>query len=261
MIEISRINVVNNLSLDYLLIQIICKPTSEDLTDYVFDIYRNTSLDGEYELIASDIDSFQYADRDVNLYKQSIKYYYKVKVKNIKTLEEEFSTEIGELSNHIPDNIANSVAIQYDIYLDRVVSNPKVYLLSRKRFGQKCAFCYDEIRMQAKNDNCPHCYTTGYMGGYHKPIKIPICYMSNKEGLQQLLDISNVGEVSNPIQAWVKNYPIVQPGDIIVDDYNRRFEVINWQPTTKNNFILRQVLTLQKLPHSNIIYKFPIREE
>ncbi len=258
MITIKSINVINNLSLDYLIVKFTCDDTTENLADYVFDIYRSQSPEGPFEIVAQDLSSFEYIDNTVNLYKTSVKYYYKVKVKNIVTLEEQFSDIIGQLLSHNPDNIANTVIHEYNVYLDNVVDNPEYIVLIKKRFGQKCNVCWDDVRMQPRTTDCLSCYGTGYTGGYLDPIRIKGSNISGEAGMQISVDTSDVGESKQPIQIWIKNYPIVQPGDIIIDNMNRRYEINQWKPTVKNGYILRQILTMYELPPSNVAYKIPI---
>jgi len=75
MVQIKKINIINTLSLDFLLIQFEIEDTEEDLNNYEFDIYRSNSPEGDFELISSNVESFEYKDYTVNLYKKSISYY------------------------------------------------------------------------------------------------------------------------------------------------------------------------------------------
>jgi hypothetical protein len=258
MITIKQINVINALSLDYLLVQFRVEDTVEDLSNYKFDILRSTSPSSGYEVIVSDLDKFEYIDTGVNLYKPSIRYYYKIKVKDLKEGREQLSDIFGEMRSCSPDNYAMAIITNYDIFLKNVAGNPPIKILIKKKFGQHCTNCWDDIRMQPRIDNCNVCFGTGYTGGYFDPIEVNYSSMTGEAGMEQILDLSDDGEGEQPIQIWILNYPIVSPGDIIVDRYNRRYNIQAVKPTSKNQYILRQVLTIYRLPASHIVYKFPV---
>ena len=77
-----------------------------------------------------------------------MRYYYKIEVENTATQQKQMSKIYGSLRYHIPDKISSTIAYQYEKYLE-VVGNEPVLLLLRKRFGQKCQLCWDDVRMQS----------------------------------------------------------------------------------------------------------------
>ena len=257
MIDVTKIEVLNMFNTETLLIRFAIEDTMEDINNYKFDVLRSNSPLTDYDIIEEDIKNFEYIDSNVNLYRSSLLYFYKIRTTNINSGEVATTDFYGQFTYREPDNIALTVMHQYDTYLDNVINNPSVHILQRKKFGTRCG-CWDDIRMQRKKEFCEECYNTGYTGGYYSPVAVKINYLSTEAGMQQLIQQTDNGEQSNPIQAWIKNLPIVSIGDIIIDNINRRYEVINWQPTTKNGYLLRQVLTLSKLPASNIAYKIPL---
>jgi len=44
------------------------------------------------------------------------------------------------------------------------------YLLKVRFYGNKCALCVDPDSGEPTRTNCPQCYGTGYVSGYHKPV-------------------------------------------------------------------------------------------
>lgn len=256
MIKVRELNILNNFSTSYLLIKFSIDSTDENIDDYRFDVLKSKTVSEEFRITECDVKTFQYYDHDVNLLKQTNQFLYKIRVTNLIT-GQSVDSEIARIEFREPDNTALAVMHQYNTYLKHVIRNPLIYIYQKKRFGQKCS-CWDDIRKQRKKDVCTECYNTSFVGGYYEGIKTEMSYLSTDSSLQQLISQTDVGEQASPIQIWIKNLPLVQPGDIIVDNLNRRYEVINWQPTVKNGYILRQILNLTKLPSSDIAYKIPI---
>lgn len=256
MIKVRELNILNNFSTSYLLIKFSIDSTDENIDDYRFDILKSKTVSEDFSVIAYDVKNFQKYDHEVNLLKQTNQFLYKIRVTNLITGQVEES-EAAKIQFREPDSTALSIMHQYNIYLKNIIKNPPIHIFQKKRFGQKCN-CWDDIRKQRKREFCMECYNTGFIGGYYSGIKTEMSYLSTDSSLQQLISQSDIGEQASPIQIWIKNLPLVQPGDIIVDNLNRRYEVINWQPTVKNGYILRQILNLSKLPAADIAYKIPI---
>ena len=260
MITVLEINVLNEFSLNYLLIKFSTNDTGEDMDNYAFNAYRSTSPYSGFELIKEDILGFEFLDYDVNLRNPSVKYYYKIGIQDKETLKEEMSEITGELIYNKPDNIALATIYNNNVYL-RVVNNPDILLLPRKRFGQKCTNCWDDIRKQAKLDDCPDCFGVGYTGGYFSPTPIKISFLNSPYSHQENIDISDVGNLDSPIQVWTGNYPKIFSGDVLADHLNQRFSISHVQKSSKNGYVLRQTLTIKKLPTSHPVYNFQIGGE
>jgi hypothetical protein len=256
MIAIKSINVSSLFSTNFLYISFSIDNTDEDLANYQFILYKSNSPNFGYILCKSDIKSFYYADDDVDLHDLTIEYYYKIEVINKITFERKMSDIYGKYRSVEPDNIASTIAYTYKQYLYNTVNNPEMYLLTRKRFGQVCS-CYDDIRGRSEPRGCTLCYGTSFTGGYFDPYKIKVCLLNTSVKTEDF-SVSADSETESPIQLWTLNYPPIYPDDILIDKDNNRFIVMNSVPSVKNYFILRQIITVQKMPKSNVIYKFPL---
>lgn len=261
MINIKDISILNQLSTDYLMVKFDIEDTDEPLTDYVFGVYRSLypEDDTTYEPIVDSLTDFQYQDTTVNLLRYDVNYYYKIRVTNTNTGESVLSSSYGHLYNIQPDPIS-AISLYESQKLLEMLDNDPVYVLLRRRSGTRCPACWDSIRKQSNISNCQVCYGTGYSPGYSVPISTRISYMSPISPEQFVVSSDRVAVEESPINAWISNYPIVVPGDIIVDSkYNYRYLINGLQPIKRNyKFLLRQIVTMQKLPPSNIIYKLSI---
>lgn len=259
MLNISEITVSNSFGVDRLIIFFKISDTDENLENYTFNVYRSdTGLD-DYECIAQNVGFYYYEDYAVNLYNNNIKYFYKIEAVNQETGEHQISDTFGFLEIEEPDMWGAAIEEMERDYLHYVVQNEKMYLLKKKRFGQICR-CYDDIREQM-DPKCPSCFGVRYVGGYENAVPIEVNYQNPVQRTQMFDLFNSEGEDRSPIQLWTPNFPIIQAEDILVDSKNNRYRVVSVTPTTKNYFILRQIISIQRINNTNIIYKIPINKE
>lgn len=256
MVDINNISVSDHFGTSYLQITFDVADSYVDLRNYIFNLYRSHVPDTDFTMIAGDIENFEYLDYDVNLFDMYSNYFYKVEVidrdnQNKKSL----SSVYGEYKGHRPDHESATIIHIHDTYLKTTIKN-KMILLKRKRFGQICN-CYDTIRKRSNPVDCSDCYGTSFFGGYYTPRAIYVNFF-NVPGHSESFVYSNVSEEESPLQLWTSNHPLVQPQDILVDIENGRHIVSSAQRTKKNYYILRQILQINKLPKSNIVYNFDL---
>ena len=256
MINIDKITVSNSFGMGRLTVFFYLSDTEENLDDYTFNIYRSQTGLNDYECIAQNVGYYYYEDYTVNLYNNNIKYFYKVEALNQSTCERKLSDCFGFLEIEEPDVWGSAIEEIERMYLGCVIKNEPMLLLKKMRFGQLCR-CYDDIRCQT-NPKCPSCHGTKYIGGYEGGIPIEVNYQNPTQRSQvfELFDMD--GETKSPIQLWTPNFPIVQAEDILVDSKNNRYRVTSVTPTTKNYFILRQIISIQRIQTSDIAYKIPL---
>jgi hypothetical protein len=256
MLQIKELKISDKFGIDFLNITFSIQETSEDITKYRFDLLRSYHYIEEYEIIASDIKDFNYADNTVNLYNIAIKYYYKVQITNIETNEVSLSDPV-QFSVNEPDEYAIALVSQYNLYLETAINNESMLLLKKKHSGEICS-CYDDVRGRNRVANCEICYNAKYVGGYYSPQELRVAYFNSPSRIEKF-DVADVGEDETPIQLWTSGYPLIQVGDLFVDKNNARYIVMSWQPTYKNFYLLKQVVQIQRVPRSNVIYKIPIK--
>lgn len=255
MIQFKELKASNRLSIDFINVQFSIEDTVEDLTNYRFDLLRSNSQSGPFEIVMTSIQGFECNDYSVNLLNPEIKYFYKVRAFDFKN-DEELMSDIFSTPSATNDNYSYYLDNIYNQYLD-IINNSEVYLLKRMRTGELCE-CYDDIRGSRKSDKCTSCFGTGYKGGFYQPIKMKVNYFNTASKSEEMISAGSF-ENQTPVQFWTINYPIIQENDIIVDTLTgQRSTVMNWQPSYKNGYLIRQTVQVTKIPESSIFYKIPL---
>lgn len=257
MININTLKAVATMSLDFLVVEWNIDDTVEPLRNYRYDIYRCVGADNEeeYELIGAVAgDSFDFLDTNAPQHKRGIHFYYIVVPVYIPTNQHGEPKKCISFFDNTFDVYANYIKYVNNAYLN-VINNHPGCILIKRRFGQRCSKCWDDIRRQHRQHGCPNCFGTGYEGGYHSPKIIRFGHMSQYPASSENVTLDGRGDNTQDVTIWTESYPIISVGDIFVDSNNNRFKVNHVQKTTKNNhFILRQVLNMQLLSTSDPAY-------
>jgi hypothetical protein len=221
----------------------------------IFRLWRSGSPESGFTVIQNRLTVPFYEDLNVNLYDEADKYYYKVESLDSSGGVSGTSAVMTARYNK-PDNVANKVLYEIKVVL-RMMRNPPVYLLIRKRTLDHCTECWNPITKRPKFANCLACFGTGNIGGYYAPF--PVLMSSD---VSQSVSISN-GEDSNlvkltPINAWMSNSPLMNPDDVIVDVMNRRYNIQQVIPRTRSQYVIRQILQLVPLEKGHPAYNVSV---
>lgn len=225
-----------------------------DVSAQWFRLWRSTSEFEGFEIVEERIETFFYIDKNVELGAVDNTYFYKVEGFNGTSLvvtTDPFTPIYNEV-----DYIARRVRFEAEKTLE-VMKNPPVFLLSKRRVGMKCPECWDPVLRKVKYANCPVCNGTGDVQGYFKPIQIRLS--TNVSSYMATLSVEDVDKVAlTPIDAWTTGYPRIMPGDVIVDQLNKRYKVQNVSPRTHAQQIIRQLLSLVYLEVGHPAYDVPV---
>jgi hypothetical protein len=224
------------------------------LAGETFKVYRSTSPVHDFLLLKDNVVAFFCIDNTVNLYDEGNKYYYRVEgIKDGTVIE---TSEIFQPLYTKPDGIANKVIYESRIVL-KVMNNPLVYALIKRRDELPCPECWNPVTGKIRYANCPICFGTGKLSGYHPAIMLRLSTdISQVYNASSMIDGDKVG--LTPVNAWTTNVPLLTPGDVIVDTANLRFSVQNVVPRTKSHYVLRQILQLYPLEKGHPAYNFPV---
>lgn len=129
-----------------------------------------------------------------------------------------------------------------------------VTLLPVKSFGQLCS-CTDPVTGRVLTSNCTLCYRTGYVGGFHNAVRVYVEILQpSSRALSDVIPIT-AG------QAWLRtgNTPLLNVGDVIVENEDNRWRVANPIRTTERlRAVVRQEAPLDRVQASDPIYSHPV---
>lgn len=221
---------------------------SEDIDNYEVEVLRSYDQSSEYTGISGtlDINTFEYLDEKVKIRHSFRDVFYKVKITDPDGIESTYGP--GYLRNE-PDIIARDIIRRNNLLLEKKTGT--LCSIHRHRtIGTKCPRCFDPIKGRKKLSNCPDCYNTGILHGYYDPVESYV----NFNVLPSAAELAGFSEViKGQSIAWLSNYPIVQPRDIIVDR-ERRWRVVDRNQIEKRGIVIRQILRIEKVNLSDIEY-------
>lgn len=140
-----------------------------------------------------------------------------------------------------------------------------VTILKKKNYGEVCPYCSDSDISGSKNSECPYCYGTGYVGGYHTPFTMQMMDISPSQ-LREMRHTANTTTFNVAVdkyQGRALGLPELNEGDIVVDRSTDQRFVINTSPVIAQMHrvpLVRQ-LEMSLLPASDITYTIPLDDE
>ena len=253
---------VQSFSLDFLDVTWELVDTSEDVTGYTFTVQRSESPAGPFDDVASGlVDLYTHRDRRADLYTRWRTYYYRVQVK--KPVTGETSLSPVSFLGAEPDRVALEMARLQQLVLKVHIGTP-VLVYKRRTSGQACPQCYDPVRGRTTDSDCEFCFNSRYRGGFLSPVPTFVNFTPGNKVIQLAGPIE---QEPSEKTTDMTGYPLMNPGDLIVDPQNRRWRVSNIQERSKQGFVFRQILRLTEISRTEVVYKlkidstlFPTRE-
>ena len=126
----------------------------------------------------------------------------------------------------------------------------------RRTFGEHCSICYDEVTHVQLTKNCTDCYGTGYARGYHRPM---YAYVNIGADAQSIMPQQQMVTGQHTTQGRMSIYPIVKPGDLVVEQEGVRWRVQNVTYTERLRSPVQQMLTLFRVPEGDIEHRIPVQ--
>jgi len=224
--------------------------------EYTVEILRGErEVDFQSLAIIDGSDLSKYIDYSANLIDTQKSYIYSANVKEKstgKTDRQEETSWFGEL-----DHEAIYVAEEQEFLHQDAIGMPTfVYL--RKHDGAYCGECWDKVSKKRIKSYCLTCFNTNFTGGYYSPILKYIDFSpDNKSKIVTQLGEMQPGEVA----CTVGPFPIIKPGDIILDIINSdRYLVKRVNLAEKRQIPLLQALSVETIPKSDVTHAIPVDE-
>ena len=132
-------------------------------------------------------------------------------------------------------------------------------LHKRKISGRPCGRCRDFNTGEVCDAACRHCFGTGWLGGYYKPI--PCCWFDVRPADASIrYDLQVQGPVTNTrFEARAIASPLLISGDLWTNKQNsERYRIIQLQPIVEMKGVpVVYQLAMERLPFSDIAYQLP----
>jgi hypothetical protein len=225
---------------------------TDDIQAFEIYVLKAENQSGPFITIVGPlINTFSFQDTTNIIDNKNKKIYYKLKIIDKRT-NEEIESELCSQSPG-PDLIALEITRQEDL-LFRTFIGRKCWIFQLKSYG-KCV-CYDRVTNRQTISNCRSCKGTGFFGGYSSPIEQYIQIDSVEETLQPNQNFNNQPKVTS---ANLINYPLLHPGDIIVENENKRWIVISVKRSERLRSPLRQICIIKQCYDSDIVYTLPVK--
>lgn len=261
--------IVRPLSVTAVEVDWVLQPTDEPLVNSRFTILRAESPEGPFVDVSGPlVDTPGFVD-SVNLKAKHADVFYRVRVDHIPsgitvlfpngTPDESFilhpNLQVAAVAGEFgPDFVALEITRRHNMLLRRFTGRVIGYFPVRTR-GARCPLCYDQKKMRSNNSACPDCFGTTFDKGFHAQVNIFVDVNPSPAVVQN----ATFGKlVENQTVIWMTNFPKAKPNDMIVDQQNRRFRVVQVNPVTQKRYIVQQLLQVQEIDRSDAEYLLPV---
>ena len=241
------------------------KEAHERVADFYYVVEISESPNGPWSpLFNPPISAFGYIDSQTQRGMVDQRIYYRVVARN-KTGQMFTSDPIclfEEDTNYITQYISD---VEEKYMLQRFNGNEFLHF-SRRKFGDRCHYCYDKVERKSIKPKCPYCYGTTYEGGFFLPEKIYI----NTDIKPKILDKNEYGVTEhNVLNGWTSNRVIIEDLDMVVslNKQMNRYVINQVLPSGIHGSVTRQPLVMAQLkvdhPFQLLkidVTKFPLEE-
>lgn len=237
------------------------QPDTDLISDYEINIYRSESpVDdiSQYDLIASGLSANLYSYHDTSVsqlldlgrpwfYKLGI---YETTVTGIISYQPDPAVY---LKDEVPDRVFREIVRRKNINLQNPrFSGRDFQVIKRRTWGTHCNACWDESLQRSTDSNCLVCYGTGWINGYYDPISV----RGMKNPSPKLNQINMFGEWKpSDSLLYMLGYPPLKPRDIIVDDNNHLWTVVQVRTIERRGYIVEQNAQIASLAQDELLYK------
>jgi hypothetical protein len=235
------------------------EPEDTDLTTIEVELQRSESPSGPWVKLQvfNPFDTFAFTDRTVPWKPKSFEIYYQL-VGVLKTSGDPVTNcrPFGFQAKLPLDAI--EIIRQHNILLKGVnghepLTGIETTVYKRRTFGPRCTTCVDAMTGRRAVAQCDVCSGTGFSDrGYYNPIPVAMNLQPHPSAVQ----ITNLGKVEdNETVAFMTNFPIMYPGDMVVEPDEKHWRVVHVDVTERKRVVVHQSLRLRQLDHNDIEYE------
>jgi hypothetical protein len=132
-------------------------------------------------------------------------------------------------------------------------------LLKRRYEGTKCPHVTDAAEQcpypEGKPAGVNACYGTNFVGGYYEALTIKV----RRINTGQFAKITPTGfRMEMGPRLWTVWDPKINTGDLLIDQQNRRWEIIRDDTTSVRGKLLHQEFEVELKSPRDLVYKIPV---
>lgn len=230
-------------------------PTTEDIEQYQFFVERSEAEAGPWDVIAGPlVDQYSIRDNSVHSITTNARtMYYRIRCVHVPTGQHIYSTTVDRKGS---PNILATEMIRLERVLFEEFSGVRCWLFPRRSFGQRCPSCYDPILGKTTDARCTTCWGTGFSGGYHYPTALWGQIDAVPESEQVSMEDHRRVQMA---QMRCGPSPGIKPLDLIVDNQNRRYRVVESGGTSFSGVTVRAELKMVLIQRGSIEDKIPLK--
>jgi len=237
------------------------EPSAQNLNNIRFFVDRGESPEEMQQLQATSdgiraSQLLEFSDYTANLLDLNKVYYYRVRAVEfigttpVQTFSSETVTWDGDL------DLVGLYVVEEHLFLHRWVSGVPSMIFKRRRDGQYCPECWDEVLKRVTKSSCTTCYGTGKLGGFYPPHEA----WMNFEPDPKVVQVTEWGQrQSSQTDIQFTNYPLLTDGDLIVElKSNRYWKVSMVRYPEKNRTIMLQIARVDAVNPSDVEYRVEV---
>lgn len=227
--------------------------TYEDPRDYSIQISRSESPAGPFDPITAAFeDRYIFVDARIPQGDKFRQLWYRLRVTHKASST---YVDYGPATLEAEPDLVASYIRRSEMTLFTQAIGRLCWLFKRRTFGPRCPSCYDRTTGKKLRANCPSCFGTSFLRGFHDPMEVWI-QIDPPAKAQQNQPQQAAQHVST--RARMSFYPNVVPGDVVVEAENKRWVTLTVEQSERLRAPIQQTLTMKQIEPTDIEYALPI---
>lgn len=235
------------------------EPEADDLDAIEVELLRSESPSGPFEKLQvfDPVATFSFTDKTAPWRPKNFELYYQLRgvLKangNVVTDTLPFGFQ-GRLPIDAVEIIRQHNILLRGVNGHRSLTGIPTTVYKKRTFGARCLECTDAPTGRVVISQCKACGGTGRRGtGYYDPLIVNMNFQPAPSAIQ----ISNLGKLEdNETIAFMTNFPIMYPGDMVVEPDEKHWRVVHVDVTERKRVVVHQLLRLRQLDHNDVEYE------
>jgi len=230
------------------------RDTTENHLLFTTYVQRSESVSGPWDTLTGGLkDVWFFSDTTVPNRKPLRTLFYRLRAVQDSNQEETFTNpvRIEAEQDLLGEEMSRRQSLVY-----REFSGRDVVVYPVRTFGTRCNFCWDDIQKKRVKSRCISCFSTGYAGGYMRPLLITMNVVRGAPD-RKVATKYNVSEDKIATgNTW--NFPTLKPDDLVIEKENKRWKIGHMEVGEKLRSVIWQRSVMYSIDHGHILFKLPV---